>query len=484
MLGDGRCSATAAVSRRPMVYAAPVKVLFASAEFAPLARVGGLAAAAAGLVAELRRQGVDVDVVVPDYFSTPLEGETVVPLDVPDWAGPARARIGTAAGVGPITLIDAHGLARSHPYLQPDGVGWADNDRRFMSFSAALGSLIDLSGPDVVHLNDWHTCVSLAHAASPPPTMLTIHTLGYQGRTNPGWLRTLPQRAWAFEQWGDCNPLLGGIRLSNVVVAVSPNYAAEITTPAGGLGLDGPLRDCGDRLVGILNGIDTDEWDPETDTHLPVTYSADDLAGKATIRAELFDRFGLADRGGPLLAMVTRLADQKGVDLLAPLAPYLRRLGASLVVLGDGEQWLADEMTAAATDHADEVAFVRGYDNALAHRYFAGADVLVMPSRFEPCGLAQMQAMRYGTLPLVTDVGGLHDTVVDVDDVPSRGTGIVVPRASSLALMDGLHRMVKAHAQPRRRAAMQRRGMAVDWSWRKPAAAHIAWYQQLIAERV
>ena len=460
-----------------------MKVLFATAEFAPLARVGGLAAAAAGLVAELRRQDVEVQVVLPDYFATPIRGETVVKLDVPDWAGPARARTGTVSGIGRLTLIDAHGITRSHPYLQPDGNGWPDNDRRFMAFSAAVAALTKVAEPDVVHLNDWHTCVALGHMADTPPTMLTIHTLAYQGRTNPGWLKTLPHHVIEFEQWGDCNPLLGGIRLADVVVAVSPHYAAEITTPHGGFGLDGPLRDKGDRLVGILNGIDTTEWDPQTDHHLPGPFSSTDLAAKAAIRAKLLAGHGLVDGGGPLLTMVTRLADQKGVDLVLPLIPFLRRLGATLIALGDGEQGLADALAASAAAHPQQVAFVRGYDEALAHHLFAGADVLVMPSRFEPCGLAQMQAMRYGTLPLVTDVGGLHDTVVDIDDVPTRGTGVIVPDAGSVALMDGLHRMVKAYSQPRRRTAMQRRGMAIDWSWKQPAATHIDWYRRLVAER-
>ncbi len=465
-----------------MVYAALVKVMFASAEFAPLARVGGLAAAAAGLVAELRRQDVDVQVVIPDYFATKLQRETVVKLDVPDWAGPATARTGTLKGVGEITLIDAFGIVKTHPYLQPDGHGWPDNDRRFMAFSAAVAALTKTAAPDVLHLNDWHTCAALAHLAKLPPTMLTIHTLGYQGRTNPGWLKTLPHHAAAFEQWGDCNPLLGGIRLADVVVAVSPHYAAEITTQHGGFGLDEPLRDKGDRLVGILNGIDADEWDPETDRHLPATYSSADVGAKAGMRAELLARYGLTDGGGPLLTMVTRLADQKGVDLLLPHTPFLKHLGAALIVLGDGEQGLADALSAATAAHPNQVAFVRGYDEALAHQLFACADVFTMPSRFEPCGLAQMQSMRYGTLPLVTDVGGLHDTVIDVDAVPGRGTGVVVPDASSVALMDGLHRMVKAYSQPRRREAMQRRGMAIDWSWKRPAAAHIDWYRRLLAE--
>ena len=466
-----------------LVYDAGVKVLFASAEFAPLARVGGLAAAAAGLVAELRRQGVDVQVVLPDYFSTKLLDETVVKLEVPDWAGPATARSGTLPGVGALTLIDAFGIVKSHPYLQPDGNGWIDNDRRFMAFSAAVAALTTAVAPDVLHLNDWHTCVSLGHLAVPPPTMLTIHTLGYQGRTNPGWLKTLPYHVGAFEQWGDCNPLLGGIRLAEVVVAVSPHYAAEITTLQGGFGLDGPLRDRGDRLVGILNGIDADEWNPQADRHLSVKYSSVDVVAKSTIRAELLTRYGLTDGGGPLLTMVTRLAEQKGVDLALPLTPFLQGLGATLIVLGDGEQALADALTAAATADPHHVAFVRGYDEALAHQLFGGADVFLMPSRFEPCGLAQMQSMRYGTLPLVTDVGGLHDTVIDVDDSPSRGTGVVVPRPTSVALMDGLHRMAKAYAQPRRRAAMQRRGMAIDWSWKRPAATHIDWYQRLVDGR-
>jgi starch synthase len=459
-----------------------VKVLFASAEFAPLARVGGLAQAAAGLVAELRRQGVDVQVVIPDYFATRLQGESMLPLEVPEWAGPARARTGTLPGIGTITLIDAFGITKSHPYLQPDGNGWHDNDRRFMAFSASLAALTELVAPDVLHLNDWHTCASLGHLAAPPPTMLTIHTLGYQGRTNPGWLKTLRQHVAAFEQWGDCNPLLGGIHLADVVVAVSPHYAAEITTPHGGFGLDAPLRERGDRLVGILNGIDTGEWNPQTDRHLPKTYSPTDLTPKAAIRTELIARYGLTDGSGPLLTMVTRLVEQKGVDLLLPVVPFLKHLGASLIVLGDGEQGLADALTVAAAAHPQQVAFVRGYDEALAHQLFAAADVFVMPSRFEPCGLAQMQSMRYGTLPLVTDVGGLHDTVIDVDDAPTRGTGVVVPDASSVALMDGLHRMVKAYSQPRRRAAMQRRGMAIDWSWKRPAATHIEWYQRLVDE--
>lgn len=459
-----------------------MNVLFATAEFAPLVRVGGLAAATAGLVAELRRQGVEVEVVLPDYFDTALDGATELALDVPEWAQPAAARTGTLAGVGEITLISCAGIHRSHPYVQPNGLGWADNDRRFMAFSAAVAALTLVRKPDVLHLNDWHTSATLAHLPHPPASVLTVHTLGYQGQCHRGWLQALPYRAEAYDEWGDCNPLAGAIRLADLVVAVSPNYAAEITTPQFGFGLDHLLRDRGPRLVGILNGIDDREWDPETDPHLQANYSAADLAGKSVNRAALLERCGLQSAGGPVVAMVTRLVDQKGVDLAVGCAPFLRRVHASMVILGDGDDALAALCDDAVARHPGEVAFVRGYDNGLAHLMFGGADVLVMPSRFEPCGLAQMQAMRYGTLPLVTDVGGLHDTVVDVDDVPAQGTGVVARRAEGTDVLDGLHRMTRSWGQVRRRAAMQRRGMTTDWSWRAPAGQHVEWYRRMLAD--
>jgi starch synthase len=455
-------------------------VLFATADFAPRARVGGLAAAVAGLVAELRRQGVSVEVVMPDYGSVELAGETAIDLVVPAWAAPARARSGTVAGIGEITLISTAGLARSHPYLQPDGNGWFDNDLRFMGFSAAIAALAEVRGPDVLHLNDWHTAAAVGHLAAPPPTVLTIHTLGYQGNTNRGWLQSLAHHREAFDWYGDCNPLAGGIRLADLVVAVSPNYAREITTPEGGFGLDPLLRERGARLVGILNGIDDREWNPSTDRHLPATFDWGQMAGKAANRAALIDRCGLADSGGPVIAAVTRLVHQKGIDLLTPSVPFLGGLNASLVVLGDGEQWLADSLQHAADDRPDQVAFVRGYDESLAHLIFAGADVFAMPSRFEPCGLAQMQAMRYGALPMVTGVGGLVDTVVDIDADKTHGTGVVTPAPTPEAVTDGLHRAVRAWGRARRRAAMQRRGMTADWSWSAPASAQIAWYERLV----
>ncbi len=465
-----------------------MNVLFATAEFAPLARVGGLAAAAAGYVAELRRQGVDVQVVMPDYRSIELLDETVRTLPVPTWAGPATARSGVPAGplgeAGQVTLIEAPGIARAHPYLQPDGNGWADNDQRFFAFSAAVAALVEMDKPDILHLNDWHTSTTLAHLASPPPTVLTIHTLGYQGWSDPGWVRAFSHHRDEFLLGGACNPLVGAVRLADLVISVSPHYVTEITTDAGGFGIADLLLAKGERLVGILNGIDANEWNPSRDQHLSASYSVKNMAPKAELRSGLLAEAGLPPGDGPLMVVVTRLAHQKGVDLIVPLVPYLEGLGARMIVLGSGEQDLVDALTSAVAEHPQVVSFVNGYDEGLAHRLFAGGDVFVMPSRFEPCGLAQMQAMRYGTLPLVTDVGGLHDTVTDIDAFPLAGTGVVVAAPTSLDLLDGMHRITRSFNQPRRRSAMRKRGMQIDWSWEQPTLKHLEWYQRLLTNQV
>ena len=245
--------------------------------------------------------------------------------------------------------------------------------------------------------------------------MLTIHTLGYQGWANLGWLDGFPFHRGAFLHGNDCNPLAGGIRIADLVVTVSPTYAREIVTPEGGFGLDGELRRRGDELVGILNGIDTKIWDPATDPNLVAPYDAGDPSAKAASQPALCEELGLDDGPGPLVVIVTRLVEQKGIDLVVPALQLLPLLPARIAVLGDGDRWLAETLHAAAARQPERVAFRQGYDEGLAHRMFAGGDLLLMPSRFEPCGLAQMQAMRYGTPVIATDVGGLHDTVVDVD---------------------------------------------------------------------
>jgi starch synthase len=455
-------------------------VMFASAEYLPLTKVGGLGVAVAGLVDELRRQGTEIDVVLPDYASVPLENERTQALIVPGFAAPAVARIGFHKLIGSVTLVGVPGIDRPHPYVDADGVGWVDNDRRFFGFAAAVAALTELRRPDVLHLNDWHTAAVPAFIEHPPPTVLTIHTLGYQGQAAPGWLANLPFRRDAYEH-GDCNPLAGGILSADAIIAVSPNYAAEICTTAFGNGLDDLLRSCGNRLVGIRNGIDTETWNPATDPALVVNYSADQPSGKAACRASLVSEFGFPADEWPLIVSVGRLVDQKGIDLLVPIVPLLDGIGARLAILGSGDRALTDELARLSEAYPEVFVFRPGYDEALAHRMTAGGDLFAMPSRFEPCGLAQMQAMRFGTLPVVTDVGGLHDTVIDADASPG-GTGFVARSVTTLHIVDALHRAVRALADGSRRRAIQHRAMTIDWSWRKPAADHAALYARLLRE--
>jgi len=455
------------------------RVLFASAELTPLARVGGLAEATAGLVRALRAAGAEVHVVLPDYGDVVLDEEESFPLEVPDWVGPCIVRRGRHPAAGPIDLIWVEGMDRPHPYLDDDGEGWPDNDRRFMAFSAALTALVNRSQPDVVHLNDWHTSAATAWLHSRFPTILTIHTLGYQGVAGEGWLQVLGNEAFRFAWWGATNPMAGAIQLADRVVTVSPNYASEIVTADGGMGLHERLATLGDRLIGIRNGIDTSIWNPATDPHIAAHFAIERLAGRADCRADLFEAAGWEDDGQPLIAIVSRLVDQKGIDLALGCARFLETMPARLMVLGSGAVALADGLRYWQSRTPDRVWFTDGYDEPLAHRLFAGSDLFFMPSRFEPCGLAQMQAMAYGSLPVVTAVGGLVDTVVDADRDRAKGTGFISLPVDDGGVLDALHRGVRAVRMRRRRDAIQRRGMTKDWSWERPAQEHIELYTSL-----
>lgn len=456
-----------------------MSVLFASAELAPLVSVGGLAEASAGLVHALRAADVDVEVVVPDYFGTPLAGEAIEGLEVPHWVGGATARRGVVDGVGDVTLVDAPGLRRPNPYVDDTGRGWPDNADRFMAFSAAVAALVRTRRPELLHLNDWHTAAALGFLEDAPPTVLTIHTLGHQGWTSGGWLDRFVSGADAYEAYGGTNPLAGGIQLADRVIAVSPNYAAEITTPEGGAGLHAQLAALGSRLVGIRNGIDVSVWDPRTDGHIAAQYSSTDLTGKDRCREVLLAEIGWEADGRPVIGIVTRLVEQKGIELALEAIRFAAGVPFRVALLGSGERWIADWAHHVAREQPDALWFTEGYDAALAHRIFAGADALLMPSRFEPCGLAQMQAMQYGTIPIVTPVGGLIDTVTDADASRMAGTGFVAKSTDTAGVVDAVHRAVRAWKQPRRRAAIQRRGMETDWSWIEPARRHIELYAEL-----
>ena len=460
------------------------RILFATAELSPLSRVGGLAEATSGLVNGLRDIGADVLPVLPDYGDIVLDDEDSWPLPMPDWVGPTRARRGKAAGSGEVILVDFPGMSRPHPYVDPaTGEGWPDNDYRFIAFSAAIAALTEQLQPDVLHLNDWHTASAVGFLASAPPTVLTIHTLGYQGVTDASWLARWPHESWRFAWYDVANPLVGAIRSADKIIAVSPSYAKEILVPETGMGMHEELTRRGDALIGIRNGIDTGAWNPATDPHLGQRYTFETVKeGKAAAKAQLLTAAGWPDDGTMLVAIVSRLVDQKGIDYAMALAPYLSGVPARVFLLGSGIPEITQLVNDVAAANSDRLyAIADRYDEPLAHQLFAGADAFLMPSRFEPCGLAQMQAMAYGTPTIATSVGGLLDTIVDVDADPKNGTGFLCSTNDVPGLVDSVHRASRSLKQASRRKAMQKRGMSIDWSWRKPAEKHLAVYQDLLS---
>lgn len=460
-----------------------MRILFATAELAPFAKVGGLADASAGLVHSLRDRGIEIEVVLPDYGSLGLVAEGEKELPVPSWAGPATARWGSLGGLDSVVLIETPAMARPHPYLDPDGVGWSDNDHRFFSFSAGVAALAETDPPDVLHINDWHTAATLGLLTTPPPSVLTIHNLAYQGNASGSWLDRLPHLPEAYEWSGETNPLAGGIVLADRVVTVSPTFAAEALRPETGFGLHEALAKRGGAFSGILNGIETDIWDPANDPHLPVRYDLETASRKRRIGRHLARRLGWEPSNEPIVGMVTRLTDQKGVDIALDVASSLPTLGARMVLLGSGELGLAEAANSVAEMMPDRFSFQSGYDEGLSHLIFGGSDLYLMPSRFEPGGLTQMQAMRYGAIPVVTDVGGLHDTVADADSHPETGNGFVASDATEEAVGDALARAVRAWRSTRRRGELRRRGMMRDWSWSGPAEDYLKIYEAVTSAR-
>lgn len=441
----------------------------------------------------LRRGGVTVELLVPDYSGperTVLRNERIETIALPGWASgrfgaaPARAtiRTGELAGYGEISLVDVPGMQRSHPYVPPGEVdGWSDNDQRFFAFSYVVARLAVKHNVDVLHVNDWHTAGALGFIDDSLPTVLSVHNLAYQGWCDRGWLDVLrADRRDAYDVGLSCNPLAGAISLANRVVAVSPKYADEISTVAEGAGLHDLLAGRGPALVGILNGIDTEAWDPSTDAALPMRYKAREaVAAKAVNAIALRSEIGLPPSNGPLIAMVTRLVEQKGVDLALDATVALPGMDAQFVLLGAGDPALCSNARTVEHYIPDRFRFVEGFDLALAHRLFGASDLFVMPSRFEPCGLAQMQAMRYGSLPIVTDVGGLHDTVIDADTDPVNGTGFVSRAVSAAGIVDAMHRATRTWQTKVRRTTLIRNAMTIDWSWDAPAAAYMDLYAGL-----
>jgi starch synthase len=478
--------------------------LLIGSEAHPFAKTGGLADVLGALPSALARLGWDVTVALPRYRGVSAGAPAG---DFPVTVGAFTAHVGffeaPLADGARALLIDCPGLYdRDEIYGSPTAE-YPDNPRRFAMLARAALEFAAHRGvaPSIVHAHDWQAGLApvyleTVYAAHPllarTPSVLTIHNLAYQGAFEADWLPRL-DLGWdqfnidRMEYWGRISFLKGGINAAAMVTTVSPRYAEEIQTPEFGAGFDGIIRARRSALVGILNGIDTREWDPARDPFLPQPFAAGDLSGKTAAKAALLKRYGLptdaAAMKRPLVGMVSRMVDQKGFDLVAALADDLPRLDASFVVLGTGEPRYQDLWTSLARAHPARIAARIGFDESLAHLIEGGADMFLMPSRFEPCGLNQMYSLRYGTVPVVHKVGGLADTVQDYSPLRPGSTGFVFDDHTPPALLGALNRALAVFADPGTWRALQEAGMALDHSWDRSAQEYVRIYERAMRAR-
>ncbi|MFN9210712.1 MAG: glycogen synthase GlgA [Betaproteobacteria bacterium] len=487
--------------RRTSSAQAPLAVLAVVSELYPFVKTGGLADVAYALPLALATEGIAVRTLLPGYPAVlAAAGDASTVHEFADLFGaPARLRAAQAAGLDLLVLDAPHLYARvGNPYLAPDGKEWPDNAQRFAALAqkaAAIGrGAMAGYAPDIVHAHDWQAALApayLHYGSTPRPrSVMTVHTLGYQGQFPQALLAELglPPQSWAIdgvEYYGNIGYLKGGLALADAITTVSPTYAAEIRTPEFGMGLDGLLRQRADVVSGILNGLDTDVWNPATDPHLAQKYDAATLERRAANKAALQAQLGLASAPDALLyGVVSRLSWQKGLDLLLEALPALLHQGAQLALVGTGDAALEDGFRAAALRYPGRVAALIGYDEALAHRVQAGADALLVPSRYEPCGLTQLAALRYGCVPVAARVGGLADTVVDANEMAlaaDAATGVRFAQVTRERLELALAHTAALWRQPAVWRQLQARGMASDVSWAAPARRYAALFRGLVA---
>ena len=473
-------------------------VLIIGSEAQPFAKTGGLADVLGALPSALGRLGWDATVALPKYrgvsAGTLIETLSVTVGGFTRDVGFFEAPLADGARA---LLIDCPELIDRDALYGPNTTDYPDNARRFaMLVRAALEFAARRGAPSVVHAHDWQAGLApvylrTLYAAHPvlggTPSVFTIHNLAYQGLFEANWLPQL-DLPWplltleGLEYWGRISTLKGGINFADLVTTVSRRYAEEIQTPAFGFGFDGILRARRDRLVGILNGIDTREWDPAHDPFLPKPFDASDLAGKRAAKRALLERYGLpvdaAALKRPIVGMVSRMVDQKGFDLIAAAADDLTRLDATFVVLGTGEARYQQLWTALAARHPDRIGAHIGFDESLAHLVEGGADIFLMPSKFEPCGLNQMYSLRYGTPPVARAVGGLVDTVRDYAPRRPRSNGFLFEPYAAGALVEALTRALRLFADPSKWRTLQSAGMGEDFSWDRSAQEYVKIYER------
>ncbi len=474
------------------------RILFCASEAYPLIKTGGLADVAGSLPNALHKLKHDVRLVLPAYQSLMASLKTRPKLcyrtQIDDY--PVALLQTTLPGTRvSVWLIDCPPLfdRPGNPYHDAQGDPWPDSAQRFALFSQVIVRLANNQfgmdwQPQVVHCNDWQTGLVpalLNEQTVRPATVFTIHNLAYQGVFDRATFEQLklPERLWHHDQLeyhGDFSFIKGGLLFADRISTVSPNYATEIQIPAFGHGMQGILRHRAARLSGIINGIEERIWNPGTDQLIAQTYNRQQLKKKLANKQALQQHFKLDQQDDVfVMGMVSRLAEQKGIDLLIEILPQLMGQPVQLVILGSGDKAYEKALQDAAEKYPGQMGVHIGYDESLAHLIEAGIDVFLMPSRFEPCGLNQMYSQRYGSLPIVTPVGGLSDTVVDASGEnlkQSTATGFVMPEVSAAALLQTIERARQLHLQQAAWLKLQRRAMQADFSWANSAEAYAALY--------
>lgn len=496
-----------------------LRILFVTAEVTPFARTGGLGDVCGALPQALAALGHDVRVVMPLYKTIRDQSASLVEvpgdLDMPLVFGARKTRVWQGYLGGTVARNDGEAWGPRVPVyfieheeyfartgLYGEGTGdYTDNAFRFLFLNRAALALPRLLSwfPHVFHSHDWHTALVPAYLRFLPEldpqlataaSVFTVHNLAFQGRF-PSWvfdITGLPHALFqtsGLEFYGGVNFMKAGLCYADQITAVSPSYAQEICTPEEGFGLDGVLRGRRYALTGIVNGTDTKTWNPSTDSYLAAHYSATDLQGKTACKAELLRQFHFPDEPTmPVVAIISRLVNQKGIDLIAEALERLLALPVRLVVLGSGDLQYERLLTDWARRYPEQVGVRLGFDDALAHQIQAGSDMLLMPSRYEPCGLTQLYSLRYGTIPIVRAVGGLKDTVSPVDPATASGTGFMFSELSAVALVDAVERAVTLYGDRTQWQALMQRAMQQDFSWDRSAAQYLNLYRHVVMQRV
>ncbi|PBC11778.1 glycogen synthase GlgA [Mesorhizobium sp. WSM3859] len=479
-----------------------MQVLSVTPEIFPLIKTGGLADVTGALPIALAGKGVAMRTLVPGYPVVMAAFTKKKPVYQYPLLQGGKASV-HAVKIGDLDLfvLDAPHLfdRQGGPYGTASGADWPDNWRRFAALSQVGGDIAGggISGyqPDIVHAHDWQSAMTLAYMrygkAVGVPSLITVHNLAFQGQFGAGIFGELGLPGVAMqldgvEYYGGVGYLKAGLQAGWAITTVSPTYAQEIRSPEFGMGLDGLINMRATDLYGIVNGIDVDIWNPETDKHLVAKYSAATLEARAKNRKAVEERFGLEADGSPIVCVISRLTWQKGMDILAAVVDGIVAAGARLAILGSGDAGLEGTLLAAAARHRGRVGVVVGYDEGLSHVMQGGCDAIIIPSRFEPCGLTQLYGLRYGCVPVVARTGGLADTIIDANEAAlSAGvaTGFQFAPNNGGAMLHAIQRLVEVHARPAVWASIQRQGMKADVSWDKSAEKYVELYRLLLSKR-